>query len=119
MGAIVRSERCRGLVWLGWVGGMDGQKEIRFKPDPPTIRCVYTTTNRPPPPTTNQAHTLRSLAAITTGSGFGFGSTRPMPPIIPTPFGGLGLLGGRGGVRAFSVGFGGLQYDTLVEMQEK
>jgi hypothetical protein len=37
---------------------------------------------------------------------------------MPNHLGGVGssLLGS---LRAFSVGFGGLQYDTLVEMQEK
>lgn len=102
---------------------MDGQTDrhsIHTRPPHDWIRVYHDQPTLPPQPTTTQAHTLRSLAAATTtgiGSGSGLVSTRlPPPPIIPTPFGGLGLLGA---VRAFSVGFGGLQYDTLVEMQEK
>ena len=40
------------------------------------------------------------------------------PPGGAGSLGGLSMRGG-GGIRAFSMGFGGLQYDTLVEMQEK
>lgn len=88
--------------------------------------CTDALTDRPtdqPTPhlCTHQAHALRSLAAVTSSSipsnkARAIRTPSTTSGIIPTPFGGLGLLGA---MRAFSVGFGGLQYDTLVEMQEK
>jgi len=70
-----------------------------------------------------QAYALRAAAVLPasaagTGTGTGGGSASRLMQRRPMGMG-LGLLQLQLQQRAFSVGFGGLQYDTLVEMQEK
>lgn len=61
---------------------------------------------------TQQAFALRASIAARPSLGLAAAAS---PAFLLHPAGPLLL----GAVRAFSVGFGGLQYDTLVEMQEK